>query len=90
MDECLSVAAQTIAQWYYWRWRIENYFKLLKSAGQHLEEWQQTTAKAIASRLLVAATACVVVWRWRAPKLRRPNPAAVFGPPERAVDETEQ
>jgi hypothetical protein len=55
--------APTIAQWYFWRWKIETYFKLLKSAGHHVEEWQQTTAKAIAMRLLVAATACLVVWR---------------------------
>jgi len=59
----LIVPAQTIAQWYFWRWKIETYFKLLKSAGHHLEEWQQTTAEAIARRLLVAATACLVVWR---------------------------
>jgi len=58
-----GVTAQTIAQWYFWRWKIETYFKLLKSAGQHVEEWQQTTAQAIARRLLVAATACIVVWR---------------------------
>lgn len=58
-----GVTAQTIAQWYFWRWKIETYFKLLKSAGHHVEQWQQTTAEAIARRLLVAATACIVVWR---------------------------
>lgn len=59
----LIVPAQIIAQWYFWRWKIETYFKLLKSAGHHVEEWQQTTAEAIARRLLVASTACLVVWR---------------------------
>jgi hypothetical protein len=59
----LSVSAQVIAKWYYWRWKIETYFKLLKRAGQHVEQWQQTTAEAIARRLLIAAAACVVVWR---------------------------
>jgi len=59
----LRVPAATIAQWYYWRWKIESCFKLLKSAGQHVEQWQQTSATAIAKRLLVAAAACVVVWR---------------------------
>jgi hypothetical protein len=59
----LIVPAQTIAQWYFWRWKIETYFKLLKGAGHHVEEWQQTTAEAIARRLLVASTACLVVWR---------------------------
>lgn len=57
-----SVPAERIALWYYWRWRVESYFKLLKSAGQHVEQWQQTTASAVARRLLVASMACVVVW----------------------------
>jgi hypothetical protein len=57
-----EVSAETIALWYYWRWKIESYFKLLKRAGQHVEQWQQTCAAAIARRLLVAAMACVVVW----------------------------
>lgn len=57
-----DVEASRIALWYYWRWRIESYFKLLKSAGHEVEHWQQTTAAAIAKRLLIAAMACVVVW----------------------------
>lgn len=57
-----EVRAETIALWYYWRWRIESYFKLLKSAGPHVEQWPQETAEAMAKRLLVAAPACVVVW----------------------------
>lgn len=57
-----EVTAARVALWYYWRWRIETYFKLLKSAGQNLEDWRQTTAAAIARRLLVASMACVTVW----------------------------
>ena len=57
-----EVAAATVALWYYWRWRIENYHKLLKGAGQQVECWQQETAAALAARLVVAAMACVVVW----------------------------
>ena len=57
-----GVSAETIALWYYWRWRIESYFKLLKRAGQHVEQWQQTCGEAVARRLLIAAMACVVVW----------------------------
>jgi hypothetical protein len=57
------VTAETIASWYYWRWRIESYFKLMKSAGQALEDWRQESAGAIAKRLLVASMSCVVVWR---------------------------
>lgn len=52
-----------IAQWYYWRWRIESFFKLLKSVGPQVGHWQQATAEAIAKRLLVATMACVVVWQ---------------------------
>lgn len=58
-----SADAATIALWYYWRWRIESFFKLLKSAGQQIEHWQQETGAAIARRLLVAAMACVTVWQ---------------------------
>ena len=59
----VKIEAAEIALWYYWRWRIESYFKLLKSAGQQLEHWQQATAEAVARRLLVASMACVVVWQ---------------------------
>jgi hypothetical protein len=58
-----SVKAEQLAHCYYWRWRIESYFKLLKSHGQQLEHWQQETGIAIARRLLVASMACVVVWQ---------------------------
>jgi len=54
--------AATIALWYDWRWRIESFFKLLKSHGQQIEQWQQETGLAVAKRLLVASMACVVVW----------------------------
>jgi hypothetical protein len=58
-----AVADAEVALWYYWRWRIESYFKLLKSAGQEVEHWQQETAAAIARRLLVAGMACALVWQ---------------------------
>jgi hypothetical protein len=57
------VHTEHLARCYYWRWRIESYFKLLKSHGQQLEQWQQETGPAIARRLLVASMACVVVWQ---------------------------
>ena len=55
-----------LAHGYYWRWRIESFFKLLKSHGQQLEHWQQETGPAIFRRLLIAAMACVVVWQLQA------------------------
>lgn len=58
-----EVAAERVAVWYYWRWRIESYFKLLKGAGQQLEHWQQESAAALTRRLLVASMACVLVWQ---------------------------
>lgn len=53
---------ELLAFCYYWRWRIESFFKLLKSHGQQLEHWQQETGPAVARRLLVATMACVTVW----------------------------
>ena len=58
-----DVSAKTIALWYYWRWRIESFFKLLKQAGHQLENWQQESGLALAKRLLIASMACVVVWQ---------------------------
>jgi hypothetical protein len=58
-----EVDAATVALWYYWRWTIETYFKLLKSAGQQLEHWQQENGRLIFKRLLVASMACVLAWR---------------------------
>jgi hypothetical protein len=58
-----DVDAATIALWYYWRWSIESFFKLLKSAGMQVEEWQQTSASAILKRLLVASMSCVTAWQ---------------------------
>jgi hypothetical protein len=58
-----EVDAATIALWYYWRWNIESFFKLIKSAGLQIEQWQQKTAGALARRLLIGSMACVAVWR---------------------------
>jgi hypothetical protein len=58
-----EVDACTIALWYYWRWDIESFFKLLKGAGQQVEQWQQETGERVLKRLLVASMACVLVWQ---------------------------
>jgi hypothetical protein len=58
-----DVDTATVSLWYYWRWRIESLFKLLKSAGQQVEHWKQRDGEAIAKRLVVAAMACALVWR---------------------------
>lgn len=57
-----NVSAGTIALWYYWRWRIESYHKLLKNAGQQVEQWQQESAATLVRRLLVTAMTAVLVW----------------------------
>lgn len=62
-----------LAYCYYWRWRIESFFKLLKSHGLQWERWQQETSLAIARRLLVAAMTCVLVWQLQAD----PSPRAI-------------
>jgi hypothetical protein len=73
-----TVAADTVALWYYWRWRTESYFKLLKGAGQQLEHWQQETAAALARRLWVAAMACVLVWQLARSPLPEANQVRTF------------
>jgi hypothetical protein len=67
-----SVGGQVIAQWYYWRWRIESFFKLMKSHGQEMEAWLQRDGLRIAKRALVAAMSCTAAWQLR----HDPSPAA--------------
>lgn len=57
-----DAAAETVASWYYWRWRIESLHKLLKSAGWQLESWLQRNGTRLLRKLLVALAACVEVW----------------------------
>jgi hypothetical protein len=57
------VPGEQIANWYFWRWRIECFFKLLKSAGWNIEDWQQESAAAIAKRLAVVSMAAALVWQ---------------------------
>lgn len=52
-----------IALWYYYRWQIESYFKLLKEAGHQLESWEQETGLAVFKRLLIAGSASALAWR---------------------------
>jgi hypothetical protein len=52
----------TIGRWYAWRWRIEDYHKLLKSGGMNAESWQQQSGGAFLRRLCVASQACLTVW----------------------------
>ena len=58
-----AVSAETLATWYYYRWKIESYFKLLKSSGFNLEEWQQKKPIALFKRLLVVSFSCLLVWK---------------------------
>jgi len=58
-----SVNKETLALWYYFRWKIETYFKLLKSSGFNMEKWQQTEPIALFRRLLIVSYACVLVWK---------------------------
>lgn len=67
------VNAGRLAPWYYWRWRIESFFKLLKGAGRQVEHWQQQSAAAVARRLLGVSAALVLVWQLG----RAESPAAV-------------
>jgi len=57
-----AASAELVALWYYWRWNIESYFKLMKSAGMELDHWQLESGMAILNRLLVASMAAATVW----------------------------
>jgi len=78
MTNVANVEASEIALWYYWRWQIECFFKLLKKAGHDLESWQQETGLAIAKRLLVVSMACVVVWEIAAAKDKKSEDLRAF------------
>lgn len=58
-----DISDQQLAIWYYYRWRIESYFKVLKQAGHQLESWEQETGKAIFKRLLIVSQACALAWQ---------------------------
>ena len=58
-----SVDDAQVALWYYFRWQIESFFKLLKQAGLQLEAWEQESGSAIFKRLLIATQACTLVWQ---------------------------
>jgi hypothetical protein len=66
-------ATGPVAWAYSWRWRVESFFKLLKSHGPQVEQGQQKSGLAIARRLWVAGMACVTVWQLLADK----SPAAL-------------
>lgn len=58
-----DVPDETLALWYYYRWRIESYFKLLKQAGHQVESWEQESGAALFKRLLIVTQACALAWR---------------------------
>ena len=58
-----SVTPEILGTWYYYRWKIESYFKLLKSSGFNMENWQQREPIALFRRLLVVSYASVLVWK---------------------------
>jgi len=73
-----DIEGSEIALWYYWRWQIECFFKLLKKAGHDLESWQQETGLAILKRLLVVSMACVLVWEIAAAKGKKADAFRAF------------
>lgn len=60
--DAASADTATIGRWYAWRWRIETFHKLLKSAGMNAEEWQQETGAAFLRRLCVVVMSCLTIW----------------------------
>ena len=64
-----------IAKWYYFRWRIESFHKLLKSAGWQLEQWLQRDGEKLMIKLLLALGAVTSVW---ALERRKDEPSGAF------------
>jgi hypothetical protein len=60
VEDC--VPAQRIALWYYFRWQIECFHKLLKCSGWQIEDWQQESASALVKRLAVVSMAAALIW----------------------------
>ncbi len=58
-----EITAVELTTWYYWRWSIECYFKLLKQAGHDISvmasDYPRSDFKAFADQLM----ACVLTWR---------------------------
>jgi hypothetical protein len=54
--------AATVARWYYFRWRIESFHKLLKAAGWQLEGWLQRDGSRLMKKLMIALGACASIW----------------------------
>ena len=61
--DATTATAAMLGRWYAWRWRIETFHKLLKSAGMNAEEWQQETGAAFLRRLCVVVMSCLTVWQ---------------------------
>lgn len=68
-----TVSDAQIALWYYFRWQIESFFKLLKQAGHHLEHWEQESGRAIFKRLLIAPMLACSSGAWPGKPARPPN-----------------
>jgi hypothetical protein len=75
-----EIDAVELTTWYYWRWTIECYFKLLKQAGHNVESWLQTTPAAILRRLLISSMACVLTWRIQRSKMNKIRKFVYFWP----------
>ncbi len=59
----VAVSAESLTQFYYYRWQIESYFKLLKGAGHHMEDWLQQSGEAFFKRALIVAQSCIMIWQ---------------------------
>ncbi len=58
----MVISAELLTQFYYYRWQIESYFKLLKGAGHHMEDWLQQSGEAFFKRALIVAQSCIMIW----------------------------
>ena len=79
----------TIARWYYFRWRIETYHKLLKGAGWQMEGWLQRDGQGLLVKLMLALGPARQSGAGTAPRRRSGGLQEAVDAIERPPDETE-
>lgn len=63
ISNIFDASNQDITKWYWYRWKIESFFKLLKTSGFYMENWQEKNPEAIFRKLLVVSYASLLVWQ---------------------------
>lgn len=63
ISNIFDVSSEKITEWYWYRWKIESFFKLLKTSGFYMENWQEKSPEALFRKLLVVSYSSLLVWQ---------------------------